>query len=190
MKMPTAHEALYRTMHNCHDGYINTNQGLRRLRYWLPLLPDPPVSILDVGCGNGKLCELLADMDYTDITGLDIVPGPYDRKNYNFVQHDLLKGTLPFKDKEFDVCFSFDAIEHLPEKYDEILAEMLRVSKLLIGTIACFDRTILHPTVFEPGRWIAKISELSQDTMGYKIFTNDANTQDTLFFYTNTRKKV
>lgn len=186
VKFPSKQEALYRTMHYCTPSYQNVNQGIRRMRNWLYLLDDSPISILEVGCGNGKLCKLFVDMGIEDVTGLDITPGPYDHKGYRFIQHDLTTGTLPFKDKEFDYCFSFDVIEHLPEKYDEIIAEMLRVSKRIIGVIACSLVTAVHPTCFDPKRWIWKMTELSEDDMGFEIVSYP-NGKEGLFYYT--RKK-
>lgn len=191
VKFPSKQEALYRTVHFCRPSYQDINHGIKRIQKWLPLIGKSPMSILEVGCGNGKLCKLFLDMGVEDVTGLDITPGPYDHEGYKFIQHDLTTGTLPFKDKEFDYCFSFDVIEHLPEKYDEIIAEMLRVSKVIIGVIACFrshEYFTLHPTVFDPKRWIWKITELSEDEMGFDIVSySDGKEKPALFYYT--RKK-
>lgn len=187
MKMPSKREALYRTAHNTLPGYRNNNQGIIRLRYWLSSLKEPPLSILEVGCGNGKLCKLLTGMGY-DVTGLDIVPGPYsyDRDGYNFVEHDIARGRLPFTDNEFDCCLSFDVLEHLPRKWiEEHVWDMLRVSGAIIGTVACYERTPLHLTVKEHGWWKEIISRHSEKEVQYGIF--DGPVGKTLLF--NTKKK-
>ena len=191
MKFPSKQEALYQTMHNCNVRYQNVNQGIRRLPLWLRMLPKQPASILEVGCGNGRLCNLLVEMGY-NVVGIDIVPGMYDRSGYEFHVHDLCEGTLPFKDNEFDACLSFDVIEHLPTNYDETIAEMLRVGKIAIGVIACWrtgaqSQLNLHSTVFEPERWMQKISELSQDEMGYEVVSYPDPKAKAIFYYT--RKK-
>jgi len=191
IKFPTPQEALYNTMHNCDNRYRHISQGIKRLPLWLHMLPAPPASILEVGCGNGRLCKLLTEMGY-DVVGMDIVPGPYDRSGYEFHIHNLCEGTLPFNDNEFDVCLSFDVIEHLETNYDETIAEMLRVGKTVAGVIACFGTDVqlhnrLHPTVFDPKRWMWKISELSQDEMGYEIVSYVNPEVKALFYYT--RKK-
>jgi len=188
IKFPTQQEALYNTMHNCDNRYRHVSQGIKRLPLWLHMLPKPPASILEVGCGNGKLCKLLVEMGY-DVVGMDLVPGPYDRSGYDFRLHNLSEGVLPFKDNEFDVCLSFDVIEHLETNYDETIAEMLRVGKMAIGVIACFGtgaqiQNRLHPTVFDPQRWIWKITELSQDEMGYEIVSYVNPEVKALFYYT------
>ena len=188
VKFPTEQEAIYNTMHNCDMRYRHISQGIKRLPLWLHMLPAPPASILEVGCGNGRLCKLLVEMGY-DVVGLDIVQGPYERSGYEFHVHDLCAGTLPFKDKEFDVCLSFDVIEHLPTNYDETIAEMVRVSKSVIGVIACFRTQAqglisLHPTIFDPKRWIWKISELAKDPMGFEIVGYNNPESKAIFYYT------
>lgn len=182
MKFPTKNEALYQTMHHTLAGYRYNNQGIIRLPFWILSLKAKPASILEVGCGNGKLCKFLVDMGY-DVTGLDIVPGSYDRDGYAFVQHDIQLGYLPFTDKEFDCCLSFDVLEHLDRKWVEHhIWDMLRVSDQIIGTAACFERTPLHITVEEPEWWQKLISRISGKEMHYHVF--DATIGQTLLFYT------
>jgi len=167
---PKNQECLYRTMHNALPGYRQNNQGIIRLKSWLGKLKERPASILEVGCGNGKLCKLLSDMGY-DVTGLDIVYGPYDRQGYEFVLHDIGLGRLPFEDKTFDYCLSFDVLEHLQSKWvEEHIWDMMRVSNQIIGTVACFERTFLHLTVREPEYWMEIISRHSPKEMQYHVF--------------------
>lgn len=185
MNFPSKQEAIYQTMHNTLPGYRYHNQGIKRLAFWILSLKAKPASILEVGCGNGILCKFLVDMGY-DVTGLDIVPGSYDRAGYNFVQHDITLGFLPFTDNEFDCCLSFDVLEHLPRKWVEHhIWDMLRVSNSIIGTAACFERAPLHLTVKEPEYWMEIISRHSEKEMHYHVF--DAPIGKTLLF--NTKKK-
>lgn len=181
--MPSRQEAIYRTMHNASLNYRMVNQGIRRLRYWLDQLKEPPASILEVGCGNGKLCSVLDGMGY-DVVGLDIVPGPYDRdrEEYRFVKHDLTRGHLPFKDDEFDYCISFDVIEHLSNKWaNEVVWNMERISTDgIIGTVACFKSSVLHLTIEEPKWWMEVISRCTQREMQYQVF--DSAIGKTLLF--------
>jgi len=166
VKKPNKREALYRTMHNSMPGYRNHNWGLITLHYWLPHLGlRQPASILEVGCGNGKLCQMLSDMKY-NVVGLDIVSSSYDRKDYDFVKHDLASGRLPFKDKEFDYCVSFDVLEHLEGKWvEEVIWDMFRVTrKKVIIVVPCIHKVIsplmkeLHLTVKSAEWWIEKMN--------------------------------
>jgi SAM-dependent methyltransferase len=186
LPMPKRLENIYRTMHNAHVRYRTVNQGIHRLKYWLEQLKDPPASILDIGCGNGLLCELLVRMKY-DVTGLDIVPGPYDRNSYNFVLHNMTTGPLPFNGKKpadrFDYCLSFDVLEHLPTKWVEYAVfEMQRVANRIIGTAACFESSILHLTIREPDWWMELISRVCKGrTMQYRIFEDYVGRKTLLF---------
>ncbi len=183
MKFPSAREALYRTMHNTHINYRNYNQGICRLRHWLGRLKEPPTSILEVGCGNGILCDSLTMMGY-NVVGLDIVPGPYDRKKYEFIIHDIQLGFLPFRDNEFDYCVSFDVLEHLPQKrIGQTIYEMQRVStKGVIGTAACFEIPFLHLTVKDKTWWMEKISRILDAEVDYIIDHSPAG--ETVLFQT------
>lgn len=175
-------EAIYRTMHNAIPAYRNYNQGIGRLPCWKHALKKKPASILEVGCGNGILCKKLVDMGH-DVTGLDIVHGPYDREGYEFVKHDIELGYLPFVDKSFDYCLSFDVIEHLHTRWGEHhVWDMLRVSHQIIGTIACFERVPLHTNVKEPEYWKEIISRHSEKEMHYFVYYELKG--KTLLFYT------
>ena len=174
--MPNQAEALYRTMHNCHSAYRENNQGIKIASDWLHLIrdargevhnpwTDKPIKILELGCGNGKLCNFLSEMDL-DITGVDIVLSPtiYDRSMYKFIQHDLTEFPYPFEDNEFDYCINFDVMEHLPEdKVCGVLKEMARISRCVIVKIACSGSPPLHITVKSPGWWVDKLIENCPD---------------------------
>lgn len=170
MNLPSRQESLYRTMHNTFTSYRQNNWGVKTLVRWLGYLNNAPSSILEVGCGNGKLCKLLADMGY-DVTGLDIVPGPYDRDGYDFVKHDMTKGRLPFEDKTFDYCLAFDVLEHLPQKWiEESLWDMFRVAHNVIILIPGNHelkyelKRRLHLTVRPADWWIEKFNRLANSS--------------------------
>ena len=182
MDFPSEKESLYQTMHNASLGYQNKNWGIDTLRQWIGRLRKP-ASVLEVGCGNGKLCNLLSDMGY-DVTGLDITEGGYDRKNYKFVKHDITLGFLPFKDNEFDYCVSFDVIEHLEPKWvEEHIFDMFRVSKEVIASIACFTASPFHLSVYPPEWWVEKLNRICQglEIKTFHIFTDEHGRQRILF---------
>lgn len=177
-------EYLYRTMHCASRGYRLENHGLIRLLNWLHLLRSP-ASVLEVGCGNGKLCEVLSAMRF-DVVGLDITEGPYERNGYKFIKHDITQ-RLPFENNEFDYCVSFDVLEHLEqEQIEDVLRDIFRVGRCIILTIACFDRGVLHPTVKPPEWWVEKLNRLCPWTKDrtFRIFTRPGTTEQTLLFFT------
>lgn len=160
-------ETLYKTMHWTCPGYQEKNQGMFVLSDWLHLLRDDQgrgidywsdrkTSVIEVGCGNGQLCELLSYLGF-QVTGTDIVEGPYDRKGYQFIIQDL-SGPLGFLDNEFDYCLSFDVMEHIEEKYiDDALREMGRIARHIIMKVACSGTPPLHITVKSAGWWLNRL---------------------------------
>jgi len=178
-------------MHNSSVSYQEKNWGLITLNRWLPYLKKAPESVLEVGCGNGKLCKLLSDMQY-DVTGLDIVPGLYDRDGYIFVKHDMTRGRMPFKDKTFDYCLSFDFLEHLPTKWiEEVIWDMFRVSYYVILVLPCFHeirsslKRQLHLTNKSAEWWIEKLNRLASNTEDkhITIHTNPGDGVEKLLFF-------
>lgn len=162
-------ESVYKTLHYSLPAYRNNNHGLATCYDWLHLLRDETgiahnpwddkmrISVIEVGCGNGKLCDFLSDI-LIDVTGLDIAKGPYDRSKYKFVLHDVNEMSLPFDDDEFDYCLSFDVMEHIAEeKVPFVLKEMARVSRHMIIKVACSGGPPLHLTVKSPGWWLDEL---------------------------------
>jgi SAM-dependent methyltransferase len=172
MEFPSRQKALYRTMHNTHMGYRYVNQGIKTACDWLHLLrdrrgevhnpwTDTPIRVVELGCGNGILCALLSDMSF-DVTGVDIYEGKivYERKGYNFIEHDLTETPYPFfKDNEFDYCLSFDFLEHIPEEsIAGILKEMARISRGIFVKVSCHGIPPLHITIKTPGWWLNQLT--------------------------------
>ncbi len=166
---------LYRTMHTASARYRVINQGLYVVCDWLHLLRDKdgivhdpwtdepkPISVIELGCGNGILCNLLSDIK-VDVTGVDIFDNKliYDRSKYLFVEHDLSETPYPFKDNEFDYCVSFDVLEHLPEdEMPDILKEMARISGSgIIVKMACSGCPPLHITVKNQDWWFEQLQQ-------------------------------
>ena len=92
-------------------------------------------SALDVGCGTGAFCSVLAE-NGIEVTGLDNSKKMLviaQRKNrghgINFMHHDALR-PLPFPDGSFDLATaSYVAHGLTPESRKKMLNEMKRVAK-------------------------------------------------------------
>jgi len=98
-------------------------------------------SALDVGCGRGLLgCLLRIYREPTRLVAVDVFKPYLDFVKklgiYNSVlQLDVSKSKLPFEEKEFDIAFCLEVIEHLrKEEGLRLLNELERVSKRVIVT--------------------------------------------------------
>lgn len=95
-------------------------------------------SVLDVGCGAGRLAFIVAGR----YVGLDITPCYLQLARDKFPMHEWILGdcrSLPFPDESFDRVWSSNLLIHLP--WDDIkvaLKEMARVAKKAIYLTSCF----------------------------------------------------
>jgi SAM-dependent methyltransferase len=98
----------------------------RRARLAIQWLPPNSESVLDVGCGNGILANLLTDLGLVvgvdrSVAALTYVHGLRCRGDASH---------LPFSNDVFDVVACMEAIEHLPTSVlKAALAEMARVAR-------------------------------------------------------------
>lgn len=94
-------------------------------------------SALEIGCGIGRLLELMAG-EFRELYGVDIsgeMVGQGRERLASLPQIHLLEvegaGGLPFPDDKFDFCFSFITFHHIPVKevVCRYIAEARRVLK-------------------------------------------------------------
>ena len=90
-------------------------------------------NILDVGCGrHSPISEVIKTQKF-DAIGLDIFEPNVKEARTNSVYQDVVVGDarqLPFKDKEFDLVFLIEVLEHLDkEDGEKALAELERVCR-------------------------------------------------------------
>jgi 2-polyprenyl-3-methyl-5-hydroxy-6-metoxy-1,4-benzoquinol methylase len=86
------------------------------LSNWLPLNKD--AAIVDVGCGAGKLLYLFKNMEYTNVTGVDISPEQVKlaRQVISAVDEANVLDWLEARPSSFDLITGLDIIEHLEKK--------------------------------------------------------------------------
>ena len=99
-----------------------------------------PESLLDVGCGIGKLVKDLNDEGIYTV-GCDFahtLKYNYWRGDPHFMQADARK--LPFATDSFDIVFSSDFFEHVPEDdIERVRKGMFRVSKRLVVARVAYE---------------------------------------------------
>jgi SAM-dependent methyltransferase len=102
-----------------HTDYVTFKQRSDRSRYIADRFSRyVKGKVLDVGCDEAVLKELVHDIEYT---GVDIGGTPDIRINLEEVDQ------LPFDDKQFDCVVCSDVLEHL-ENLHHIFSELVRVS--------------------------------------------------------------
>ena len=114
-------------------GHFVMHSERRRLQVISRLLPKAGISrVLDVGCGNGELSEILSNrglsVTATDL-GFDSIhraSSKIIKKNLKipFVQGDIYR--LPYDDHIFDAVVASEIVEHL-EKPQDAMLEVARV---------------------------------------------------------------
>ncbi len=122
------------------------------------LAPEPGETVLDLGCGAGKLA-LFAGRDGVHAAGLDVAPFflPRVSSEVDLVLGDLRR--LPFRKGGFPRAFSLDVLEHLDEDgVREVLVEARR-------TVGANGRLFVYTHAMESSRlaqfqrWVNRLAK-------------------------------
>jgi ubiquinone/menaquinone biosynthesis C-methylase UbiE len=92
------------------------------------------ISVLDIGCGTGRLYHFFKEFQDVQYVGLDQSEGQIKMAQKDFPQNDYIVAEmteLPFADSSFDFVFCVATLHHLPseELRKKALSEMSRVLK-------------------------------------------------------------
>ncbi len=102
----------------------------RRAELSAAAVPADAESVLDLGCGNGAITNLLTQGRRL-VVGLDISYRSLSSVQTHRVRASLLR--LPFVSGSFDAVTAFEVLEHLPkEVFGDTLAEIVRVARRYI----------------------------------------------------------
>jgi len=109
-------------------------QEEERIKQTLSLIPEDCSSVLDVGCGDGRITNRLISC-CSKVVGLE-----QSREALSHVRVERVLGTmdsLPFIDSSFDLVLCCEVLEHLPFKiYPGALEEIQRVTaKYILVTV-------------------------------------------------------
>lgn len=101
---------------------------------------QPGAKILDLGCGNGSLSNILAQHGY-DVTGIEQSPSGVSFAKHNFPECQFIQGSiydspLPQLINSFDAVISVEVIEHIfyPRELAKKAYEYLQPGGTLILT--------------------------------------------------------
>jgi ubiquinone/menaquinone biosynthesis C-methylase UbiE len=133
--------AAYTTVADSYDDLIPDTRfeapiDLALVRHFLDLVgTGRSASILDAGCGAGRMMSYLERLDPTlDLTGADLAPGMVARARSRHPTrqiHEAELAVLPFADGQFDGLLSWYSIIHTPStELPRVVAELARVLRL------------------------------------------------------------
>ena len=110
-----------------------------RIQQTLEMIPSDVASILEVGCGDGRVTNSICHK--YKLTGIDI-----DKERIKSFQGTNIIANisqLPFKDSKFDLVLAAEILEHLPEKiFVAALNEIYRVSKKYVLITVPFEEVL------------------------------------------------
>jgi 2-polyprenyl-3-methyl-5-hydroxy-6-metoxy-1,4-benzoquinol methylase len=125
---------------NTYDKYGSTNPLVRRMMDGFENALDDlleaasPMSLLDVGCGEGVLVHQWAQrLEPARVVGIDleepsIQAGWAEHTAPNLEYKVMRAENLPFAENEFDLACAIEVLEHVPDP-EHTLAEMARCAE-------------------------------------------------------------
>lgn len=143
-----------------------------------------PISVIDIGCGNGSWLKVASKLGADIIQGVDGIKVADDQLNIpegNFLKHDLTK---PLQlNKKFDLVLSLEVAEHLPEAAANIFIDTLTNH----GNCILFSAAIpnqggqFHFNEQWPEYWHLKFKE--RGYLAYDIIRNKFWNDDNVFWW-------
>lgn len=117
----------------------NNNVGeIRRAENVVRLIPEDVKSLLDVGCGNGIITNMIKK---PFVVGLDFARIPLNQVKTNKIQGTI--DQLPIKSNEFDLIILTEVLEHLENKiYIKATNEIKRLRAKYILISVPFNENI------------------------------------------------
>ncbi len=124
----------------------NRAEDIKRLKFITENVPtnkEPPLKVIEIGCGNGNICYQLAKYG-NDVTGIDISQTTIDTANKNFGDTPGLKFEVRDAEKmkledldKYDVIVCSEVLEHLyePGKFVQNFKNILKEDGVAIVTV-------------------------------------------------------
>ena len=157
--------------------------------------------VLDFGCGNGRLLELIGDrgIEYfgVDVSGelIGIAKEKYQGSRVHFAKIDPLAKRLPFTDGFFDVAYSIAVFHHFPgKKYRKRMAEELFAKTKEGGTVVVSVWHLWQRKYFKHifKNWIEKLKGKSDREWNDCVipFTDNAGKKIERFHHAFTKREL
>jgi 2-polyprenyl-3-methyl-5-hydroxy-6-metoxy-1,4-benzoquinol methylase len=125
----------------------------------LPLLPDNPSKVLEIGCGAGNTLVWLKNLKHcTWIGGVEISPeaAKIARERLDAVYSvDIEQNDLPIQESTLDLILCLDVLEHMIDPWEVVgrLHKLLKPGGAFIASIPNIrNHKVLFPLLFK-GEW-------------------------------------
>jgi len=107
----------------------SSQDEIERIRATRELIPAEVKSVLDVGCGDGRIIRALSSSYKT--VGVDYAFSSIAQVEAKRIQGS--SGSLPFRSNSFDLVLCCEVLEHLEDKlFLDTVSELMRVSRQYI----------------------------------------------------------
>ena len=145
---------------NFYNEYWAQGRSKYKYRYGVFLSWIKPGSkVLDLGCGDGYLANLIAEKNYCDVTCADVSEVALNIAKARGLK--VIKASidepLPFPENSFDYVIATEVLEHII-KTESALSEMARVSKkyllVSIPNIAYWEHRLRLVLGRFPKQWV------------------------------------
>jgi len=138
---PQALAKSYDDLATSYDDELDTDISPRRAVEVLVRYCECGERILDVGCGTGKVGQILREVGYHSLEGLDISPGMLaearKKSCYTALHQQDLGGVLSFADGTFDAVVSVGVFlrSHAPSSSFDELIRITRPGGFIVFTL-------------------------------------------------------
>ena len=110
-----------------------------RIQQTLEMIPSDVASILEVGCGDGRITNSICHR--YEVVGIDLDKEKIKAFHGPKIIADVAQ--IPFKDSQFDLVLAAEILEHLPEEiFTPALSEIYRVSKKYVLITVPFEEVL------------------------------------------------
>ncbi len=116
------------------------NLAISNLPKWLTKqINKEHLTICDMGCAEGDAVDLFAKLFFNcDVTGIDFSESAIHRAKINYPSYVFQQGDINTFDKEYDVIFSSNTLEHF-RKPDTVLNKMLSLANKYLILLVPFN---------------------------------------------------
>jgi len=109
-------------------------------------MPNEVRSILDVGCGDGKITSAIMHATGKDVIGLDSSEEALARCDFPTVRGNASR--LPYGPDAFDMVMSTDTLEHLPSKIEDAAwQDLFRVARNWVAVAVPYRENLLDGAI-------------------------------------------